>query len=152
MAAALTSLPTPVKEGYWFGGWYDNPECTGTAITVPYYDAEKTTLYAKWIETTDEGLAIINGVIVGIGTCEDTVLHIYLPIADNAFSGCSQITEVYLYDGCTFIGEKAFDNCANLKSVYFMQTTMPEISYSSYWLNINKKMKKSARKLLKFII
>ena len=128
VAAALTFLPTPVKEGYWFGGWYDNPECTGTAITVPYYDAEKTTLYAKWIETTDEGLAIINGVIVGIGTCDDTVLHIYLPIAENAFNNCSQITEVYLYDGCTYIGEQAFNSCSNLKSVYFMQTTMPEIS------------------------
>ena len=66
--------------------------------------------------------------IAGIGTCTDTVLHIYLPIAENAFKNCSQITEVYLYDGCTFIGKKAFDNCSNLKSVYFMQTSVPEIS------------------------
>ena len=131
VATALTSLPTPIREGYWFVGWYDNPECLGTAITVPYSNANNTTLYAKWMKATgdqSEGLEIRDGVIVGIGTCTDTVLHIYLPIAENAFNSCSQITEVYLYDGCNFIGEKAFDRCSNLKSVYFMQTTMPEIS------------------------
>ncbi len=43
-------IPTPTKDGHTFGGWYDNVELTGTALT----DAEikaltaSTTLYAKW--------------------------------------------------------------------------------------------------------
>ena len=43
---ALT-LPTPAKEGYGFGGWYTDLNCTKqfTANTMP---AENTTLYAKW--------------------------------------------------------------------------------------------------------
>ena len=41
------ALPTPAKEGYGFGGWYTNQNCTNrfTANTMP---AENTTLYAKW--------------------------------------------------------------------------------------------------------
>ncbi len=35
------------KEGYTFGGWYDNPEFTGSAVTSASSDV---TLYAKWIE------------------------------------------------------------------------------------------------------
>ena len=43
---ALT-LPTPAKEGYGFGGWYTDLNCTKqfTASAMP---AENTTLYAKW--------------------------------------------------------------------------------------------------------
>ncbi len=45
-------LPIPVKDGYVFVGWFDNPEGTGTAITsIPagWYG----TLYAIWKSTTD---------------------------------------------------------------------------------------------------
>ena len=41
------ALPTPTKDGYGFGGWYTDQNCTKrfTANTMP---AENTTLYAKW--------------------------------------------------------------------------------------------------------
>ena len=45
------TLPTPVKPGYTFLGWYDNAEGTGTALTtlpVGY----KGTLYAIWKSTS----------------------------------------------------------------------------------------------------
>ncbi|MDY0063761.1 MAG: InlB B-repeat-containing protein [Bacilli bacterium] len=43
-----TTLPTTAyKEGYNFGGWYDNPELTGTALTSI---AKSGTLYAAWEE------------------------------------------------------------------------------------------------------
>ena len=48
IAAALTELPIPVQEGHTFIGWYDNAELEGTPIELPYYNAEKTYLYAKW--------------------------------------------------------------------------------------------------------
>lgn len=46
----------PVLEGYAFGGWYTNAECTGdpvdlTAYTMP---AEDVTLYAKWTANAPE--------------------------------------------------------------------------------------------------
>lgn len=42
------TLVNPHRVGYIFGGWYDNPECTGTPITT--VNASTTgTLYAKWV-------------------------------------------------------------------------------------------------------
>lgn len=40
-----TGLATPIKDGYKFGGWYENEECSGTAVTAP--KAGKS-YYAKW--------------------------------------------------------------------------------------------------------
>lgn len=39
------TLMTPTREGYTFGGWYTNAECTGDAVTSVVADV---TLYAKW--------------------------------------------------------------------------------------------------------
>lgn len=41
------TLPIPIKEGYIFVGWYDNPEGTGTALTV-LPTGYVGTLYAIW--------------------------------------------------------------------------------------------------------
>ena len=43
------TLPTPVKEGYEFVGWYTNPEGTGSALTT-IYAGWKGKLYAIWRE------------------------------------------------------------------------------------------------------
>ncbi|MDE6617674.1 MAG: InlB B-repeat-containing protein [Clostridiales bacterium] len=49
--STIENLPTPTLTGYDFGGWYDNPDYTGT----PYangnlWESNQTiTLYAKWI-------------------------------------------------------------------------------------------------------
>ena len=45
----MITLPAPIKEGYYFDGWYDNAEYTGTPVSSPYYSSTKTTLYAKWL-------------------------------------------------------------------------------------------------------
>lgn len=37
------------KDGWYFAGWYTNPELTGSAVSGEYYDPANTTLYAKWI-------------------------------------------------------------------------------------------------------
>ena len=53
------TIPTPVRTGYIFVGWYDNPDGTGTALTVlpkGYYG----TVYAIWkneLETAVENIA-----------------------------------------------------------------------------------------------
>jgi uncharacterized repeat protein (TIGR02543 family) len=58
--AAVGNLPTPVRSGYIFGGWYTQPEGGGTQYavsTVHSSAAMFTTLYAKWI---DESQAIFH--------------------------------------------------------------------------------------------
>lgn len=44
---AEVTLPTPKKENYDFGGWYDNPQFTGDAYTKA---DRSVNLYAKWNE------------------------------------------------------------------------------------------------------
>ncbi len=43
---------TPTREGYTFGGWYADKDCTGERVTAIIEDT--TTLYAKWIEATPD--------------------------------------------------------------------------------------------------
>ena len=49
--STVVLLPTPTKEGYDFGGWYDNPELSGSSCRV-IMDGSKgnKVFYAKWIE------------------------------------------------------------------------------------------------------
>lgn len=69
----LCAYPVPVREGYTFAGWYDNPDCQGKQITVLYgasffevneedgdgngfidWNAGKTiTLYAGWVKSNE---------------------------------------------------------------------------------------------------
>ena len=48
-------LKIPVKEYYIFGGWYENKECSGEAVTTA---ASDIILYAKW--DTDDNIVVIN--------------------------------------------------------------------------------------------
>ena len=40
----------PTKEGYFFAGWYDNPNMTGTTFDFSSEINDDITLYARWIE------------------------------------------------------------------------------------------------------
>jgi hypothetical protein len=53
---------------------------------------------------SSEGLEIYEGIIVGIGTCTDSVLYLNLPVDVIAFENCQTITEVHLGPGVTYIG------------------------------------------------
>lgn len=48
-----TSLPTVSREGYIFGGWFTDAECTGTAVKATDVVNESHTLYAKWTEAVE---------------------------------------------------------------------------------------------------
>ena len=44
-----TVLPIPVRDGYTFMGWFDNPECDGEAVfEIPYNAYGDKQYYAKW--------------------------------------------------------------------------------------------------------
>ena len=63
-------LPTAdnmFKEGYTFGGWYDNPDFVGTPITeITSADTGDKTLYAKFIMNTYEVVFLdMNGNMIG---------------------------------------------------------------------------------------
>lgn len=128
-ACALKKLPAPEKQGYVFAGWFDNEELAGDPVEVPYYNAEKTTLYAKWMQLSQSsGLEILNGKIVGIGTCTDDILILDMPVAERAFKNCTGIKKVVFMDGVTSIAYGAFENCDNLTEAVFTTVKPPEIA------------------------
>lgn len=46
---SAVTLPTPTKDGYEFGGWYEDSEFTGSAVTaVPEGTEGEKTYHAKW--------------------------------------------------------------------------------------------------------
>ena len=67
--AAPYTLPTPVKEGYKFVGWYDNAEGTGEPMTVIPAGWDGT-LYAIWVEIYTITVEAENGTVEGAGKYE----------------------------------------------------------------------------------
>lgn len=63
------NLPTPEKSGFWFEGWYENAEFTGTKVTqIVTGTTGNKTYYAKWKEKyfeTDEWSTIVANVQAG---------------------------------------------------------------------------------------
>lgn len=86
------TLVTPTRFGYTFAGWYNNAECTGSAITgvaLPVGSHGSQTFYAKWTQnsgstetiTSTTAEATINDNITVTGTGGDNTR---LKIADGA--------------------------------------------------------------------
>ena len=80
-ASSTYTLPTPTKEHYWFDGWYENAEFTGTPVTkIANGSSGDKAFYAKWSEKyfeTDSWETIVANVQAGHGDR-------YAPIAGYA--------------------------------------------------------------------
>ncbi len=85
--------------------------------TYTYNGTQYETYKTVYSPKTSEGLEMSYGSVVGVGSCNDTVLYINAPIAEGAFSGNSHIKEVYLGSGVETVGRYAFDSCSNLTAV-----------------------------------
>lgn len=49
-------LVTPTREGYTFGGWFENSDCTGSPVTkLPKGQSGAKTYYAKWNQSVVTG-------------------------------------------------------------------------------------------------
>ena len=84
---------TPTREGFQFGGWYDNPEFSGTAYTERQSSGQtQSKYYAKWnCEVTFDA----NG---GSGTMASQTVTAGKPVALNTMSGMTGA------DGYAFTG------------------------------------------------
>ena len=51
--------PAPTRLGYTFGGWYENPECTGQPFTFGTKIDKRTSLYAKWTPVSRANYTVI---------------------------------------------------------------------------------------------
>jgi len=85
--------------------------------TYTYNGMQYETYKTVYSPKSSEGLEMNYGVVVGVGTCSDTVLYINAPIAESAFSGNAHIKEVYLGSGVETVGRYAFGRCSELTTV-----------------------------------
>jgi len=99
----LSSLPTPVREGYGFNGWFTAAE-GGTAVDLNRVYTGDTTLYAHWTETPPETFTVTfdaNGGSVSPGsgvTGEDGTLSSLPTLADwkQQASTYSELTHTFV--------------------------------------------------------
>ena len=140
------TLPTPVRAGYIFLGWYTTQtpqsidEKAEMSLTMP---EEHLTYYAMWADNPVEGYTFgttEDGITITGYTGEATELVIpgYMfnktvtTIGDNAFSGNEKITSVKISEGITDIGMRAFEGCGALTSVT-IPSSMAAIGFEAFY-------------------
>lgn len=56
VCSVISAIPTPVRPGYEFAGWFESPDFTGSKIIAPYNLKRDITLYAKWSDERKYGI------------------------------------------------------------------------------------------------
>lgn len=122
-------LPVPQRDYYSFEGWYTEETFANRVAQVSQGSTGNVTLYAKWQQTSTEGLKykqLSDGSYAVSGYDGDSG-EVLIPltwkgqpvtaIGDEAFSGCAGLTSIKIPDGVTNIGSSAFRDCSGLTSV-----------------------------------
>ena len=153
---ALTELPIPIKEGYYFLGWYDNAEFNGNPVEEPYAPSGDVTLYAKWEKektvtfVTNCDQTVENMITVDLQIIELPVLtregYYLIGWYDNAEFNGSSIEEPYAPSGDITLYAKwekektvtFVTNCdqtvENMITVGLQITELPVLSREGYYL------------------
>jgi len=119
---SVFDLPTPVKEGYTFGGWYLESDFNGNAITDTSILPANVTLYAEFNQTPPKGKMyvrfIYNGGLKEGCTIETNVNYVIVPSVTYTLP-TNVIKEGYKfegwYDNPEFSGSKLFTVKTSLK-------------------------------------
>ena len=115
---ATYTLPTPIKEGFKFVGWFENKEGTGTALTsIPA--KYKGTLYAIWTAKDPEVIWELNGGKVAEAVkvpTNDSLWNAFKPYY-NTYYGLNRADQP-ITGVATFANAKMYDIMTNSKSEY----------------------------------
>ena len=137
-----SQLPTPVRDGYTFGGWYTDARLMQSIATVP---SDNSTVYASWLEETrtanfdfkiEKGNAIITDINSELSG--QVVIPEYIggfpvtTIGENSFSGGSNITSIVVPENTTSIGLEAFMGCSNLVDIH-IGSLVSYIGLGAFW-------------------
>lgn len=122
-------LPEPQRDYYSFEGWYTEDTFANRVAQVSQGSTGNVTLYAKWQQTSTEGLQykqLSDGsyAVSGYdGDYGDVLIAAnwkgqpVTAIGDSAFQSCDRLTSVIIPDSVTSIGGFAFRGCTGLTSV-----------------------------------
>ena len=112
--SATVTLPTPTRDYYTFGGWYDNDQFTGDAVTtVATGSYGNKTFYAKWSQvsvTCDPGYYLPANTTeckkCSFGHYCEEVGPFNVQNFDQGISTCPQVDNIY---GAYFTRNEAYD-------------------------------------------
>ncbi|MDR2267461.1 MAG: leucine-rich repeat protein [Christensenellaceae bacterium] len=60
LGTATNYIPSPIREGYDFAGWYKTQDLAGAKIETPYVVTQSHTLYAKWVNSTKREIRFVD--------------------------------------------------------------------------------------------
>ena len=121
----VSSLPTPVREGYRFLGWFDAPS-GGNKVTGSTPVVKDMTLYAQWKDSTIRGecgdslswsLNEDTGVLRISGSGEMNDYHSADGLESPWHDYAAIVKSVVIGQGVKTVGSYAFANLKNLRSV-----------------------------------
>ena len=117
------TLKAPTRDGFTFGGWYQNPACSGNQVTTIDAGTEKNvSLWAKWNAIEYSVSYVLNG-----GTNSDQNVAKY-SILD---------TPVKLYnptrDGCLFEGWFASSDFSGERMTYLSKDNLGDVTLHAKW-------------------
>ncbi len=128
--AVSAALPTPVREGYTFAGWYNNKAFEGDALTAlpETFPAGNTTYYAKW--TADKAMITFNrnasdvtGSQAGIEDVTDGTIDVAFP------AGTGYAREGYVFAGWNTKADGTGDTVTAFPATFPAGTT----TYYAQW-------------------
>ncbi len=101
----LTYPDIPTRAGYVFAGWYDNSACTGAPFDFSVNHSGITTLYAKWIPYSADGVMIVGctyeNLYLYYRNSSDRKYYAFVPLVSEditIYATSSWDTYVYLYN------------------------------------------------------
>ena len=122
-------LPAPQRDCYSFEGWYTEDTFVNRVAQVSQGSTGNVTLYAKWQQTSTEGLQykqLSDGSYAVSGykgdSAEVLIASVWCgqpvsAIGSRAFYYCGGLTSVTIGNSVTSIGDYAFQGCGGLTSV-----------------------------------
>jgi hypothetical protein len=118
--------PVAVKDGAYLHSWSASSNHITKNMTIEAIWEYKTTDGIIYSSSGNQNFAEITGAYKFIKG--EVYLGAYygdkkiLGIRNEAFSGCTEITKVYLLEGLIAIGEKAFSGCSSLTEIEIPET------------------------------
>ena len=117
------TLKTPTRDGFTFGGWYQNPACSGNQVTTIDVGTEKNvSLWAKWNAIEYSVSYVLNG---GINSDQNVAKYSILD------------TPVKLYnptrDGYLFEGWFASSDFSGEKMTYLSKDNLGDVTLHAKW-------------------
>lgn len=116
-------LPSPVREGYRFDGWFDNESFNGAPVTSITVSAD-VTYYAKWTQVYAVNLNANGG--------ELSTTTIYLAKGDNIYNAVKDLkpTKSGLTFGAWFNGNNELSSSATMRTSELNLTAQYKVGYT----------------------